>query len=91
MSNAKKIVLLGTAVAATLLAAGCAREHLRNDFGNATQVNHEVQMVNAAAGDQVRPVGSADGKKVEKAVERYRNAAPVDAGSRGKLVSEIGN
>lgn len=85
----KNKLFLIALVAATVVVAGCSREHLRGDFGNSNKVNVASQVVNPTAGDQPPAANTVDGQKVEKALGRYRNDKPTD--SRGKLLSELGN
>lgn len=81
------LVVLG--LAATLLVAGCAREHLRSDFGKSTEINRTAQVVDPAASKRDYPMPTADGKKVEASIDRYQKEKPES--SRGKLVSDVGN
>lgn len=80
--------LLVIALAAGLLVTGCARDKLRADFGKSTELNRAAQVVDPKAGARDYPMPTADGKKVEAAIDRYQKEKPDT--SRGKLVSDVG-
>lgn len=68
--------------------AGCSKEHMRPDFGNATAINIAAQTANPDATEQsVTATNAVDGQKMEKAVQRYR--ADKGESSRGKLLDNI--
>jgi type IV pilus biogenesis protein CpaD/CtpE len=75
--------------AVALLATACSREHLREDFGNATAINHAAQAVDPQAETRQRGEPAIDGQKVEQGLKRYRADKPE--ATRAKLVSETGN
>ena len=79
---------LVAAAAALLLATGCATtsaESLDEAFGEAVRHNTAQQTINPEAGEQEAEATGLDGRKGERALERYRTARP-DA-DRGSLIT----